>query len=406
MTFLGVVGTLPDWLVIWSPRIATAIFLFAFGASVGSFLNVVVYRLPAGRSVVSPPSRCPRCGWRLTWRENLPIVGWLLLLGRCRRCRGRISIQYPLVELLMGGLFATVYFVLFWPPRGSWVAEIGGDWWTLSRFGTAWPAYGVMVALLSALVAATVVDARTFLIPAGITTAMTIAAFAGWGLQAILSSPSTDVTSFPLPLASWSVIWIALGAAGGTLIACFLLRTGRIRRSFADYEDFVPEGDVLAEYPHGRREMGVEVLFLLPILFGGLLGWGIHTLLQSDGTPPHLLEVLGASVFGWFIGGGLVWAIRILGTLAFGREAMGMGDVHLLAGIGAALGWIDPIRIFFLAPFIALAWIAVTRFVATLRGRSTRELPYGPHLAAATVLVMVARPFVDELQRMLLQPPN
>jgi len=222
----------------------------------------------------------------------------------------------------------------------------------------------------------------------------------------MLPSPTPAMASFPIPLATWPVVWITLGAAAGTLIACVLLRTGRIRRSFADYEDYVPEGDVLAEYPHGRREMGIEILFLLPILLGGLAGWGIHILLQPEGSPPELLEVLGGSAFGWFIGGGLVWAIRILGTLAFGREAMGMGDVHLLAGIGAALGWIDPIRIFFLAPFIALAWIAVTRLVATLRGRSTRELPYGPHLAAATVLVMVARPIVDELQRMLLQPPN
>jgi leader peptidase (prepilin peptidase)/N-methyltransferase len=306
----------------------------------------------------------------------------------------------------MGGLFATVYLVLFWPLRGSWVADIGGDWWTLAGFGSAWPAYGVMVALLSALVAATVVDARTFLIPAGITTTLMLAAFAGWALQAMLPSPTPAMASFPIPLATWPVVWITLGAAAGTLIACVLLRTGRIRRSFADYEDYVPEGDVLAEYPHGRREMGIEILFLLPILLGGIAGWGIHILLQPEGSPPELLEVLGGSAFGWFIGGGLVWAIRILGTLAFGREAMGMGDVHLLAGIGAALGWIDPIRIFFLAPFIALAWIAVTRLVATLRGRSTRELPYGPHLAAATVLVMVARPFVDELQRMLLQPPN
>ena len=404
MTTLALVGTLPDWMVIWSPRIATAFFLFAFGASVGSFLNVVVYRLPTGRSVVSPPSRCPRCGWRLTWKENLPVIGWLLLLGRCRRCRGRISVQYPLVELLMGCVFATTYFAVFWPPRGSWIAGIGGGWGAISGFGVAWPAYGVIVALLSALVAATIVDARTFLIPAGITTAMTIAAFAGWGLQSLLSSRTT--AEFPLPLASWPVVSIVGGAAIGTVVSCFLLQTGRLRRSFEDYEEYVPEGDVLAEYPHGRREMGVEILFLLPIVIGGLLGWALFRSLAPDGDPPMPLAVLGASGFGWFVGGGLVWGIRILGTLAFGREAMGMGDVHLLAGIGAALGWIDPIRVFFLAPFIALAWIAVTRLAASIRGRSTRELPYGPHLAAATVLVLVARPFVDELQRMLLQPPN
>ena len=111
-------------------------------------------------------------------------------------------------------------------------------------------------------------------------------------------------------------------------------------------------------------------------------------------------------LLGWFVGGGLVWGVRILGTLGFGREAMGMGDVHLLAAIGAALGWMDPIRIFFLAPFLALAWIAVSRLVATLVRREGRELPYGPHLAAATMLVVFARPFVDELQRALFHPPG
>jgi leader peptidase (prepilin peptidase)/N-methyltransferase len=87
------------------------VFAGLFGATIGSFLNVVIYRLPLGQSLVTPPSRCPRCGYRLKWYDNIPIVGWLLLGGKCRECRNRISIQYPIVELVTAALFVTVVWV-------------------------------------------------------------------------------------------------------------------------------------------------------------------------------------------------------------------------------------------------------------------------------------------------------
>ncbi|RPH71163.1 MAG: prepilin peptidase [Myxococcaceae bacterium] len=79
---------------------------FIAGLLVGSFLNVVIARVPAGLSIVRPGSRCPRCGHALAWYENVPLVSWLVLGGRCRSCRSPISARYPLVELLTGGLFA------------------------------------------------------------------------------------------------------------------------------------------------------------------------------------------------------------------------------------------------------------------------------------------------------------
>ncbi len=79
-----------------------------FGLIVGSFLNVVIYRVPRGESIVAPPSSCPRCGHRLSAWENVPVISFLILHGRCRSCRERISWRYPLVELLGGIAFAAI----------------------------------------------------------------------------------------------------------------------------------------------------------------------------------------------------------------------------------------------------------------------------------------------------------
>jgi leader peptidase (prepilin peptidase)/N-methyltransferase len=79
-----------------------------FGVAVGSFVNVVISRVPAGESVVSPPSRCPSCGSPIRHRHNVPVLGWMLLRGRCFDCNAPISARYPLVEATTGVLFAAV----------------------------------------------------------------------------------------------------------------------------------------------------------------------------------------------------------------------------------------------------------------------------------------------------------
>ena len=78
------------------------IYAFALGAAVGSFLNVCIYRWPADQSVLRPRSRCPSCGQQIRWYDNIPIVSWLVLRGRCRNCGAPISIQYPAIEFITG----------------------------------------------------------------------------------------------------------------------------------------------------------------------------------------------------------------------------------------------------------------------------------------------------------------
>jgi leader peptidase (prepilin peptidase) / N-methyltransferase len=87
------------------------VLIFCLGAAIGSFLNVVVYRLPAGLSLIHPPSRCPHCGHRLGPTENVPIVGWIRLKGRCKSCRSPISMRYPMVETIGGLMFVLVFVV-------------------------------------------------------------------------------------------------------------------------------------------------------------------------------------------------------------------------------------------------------------------------------------------------------
>ena len=393
---------------IWAlQHVPAMVFVFCFGACVGSFLNVVAYRLPAGMSVIAPPSRCPTCGARLKFfSENLPILGWLFIRGKCRYCGVRVSPQYMIVELCMAVLFLGLYMVLFTSSRGSWLGEIGGPWWSLNTFLRAWPAYLAVSFMLAGLVAMTMIDARTFTIPIQIPVFVTVTAFLAYGLQALMPMRTTRFpeATWPLPGTDWGWFVTAVLAFAGIGFSVMLLRTGRMKYSFADYDEYVDEDEVLGDYPHARREMWRELLFLLPCLAGFIVGRLVAPHL-TDAAPPLIVQALGASMLGYLSGGALIWGIRILGTLGFGREAMGLGDVHLLAAVGAVLGWFDPILIFFVAPFSGILWAFMSMGVSSIFKTARRELPYGPHLAVATVIVMACRPGIEKVWEVYFPPP-
>jgi leader peptidase (prepilin peptidase)/N-methyltransferase len=96
-----------------APQFAILVLL---GLAVGSFLNVCIHRLPRGESLNSPPSRCPHCDYRLRWSDNIPLVSYAWLGGRCRQCRARISVRYPIVELITMALFVAHGAVFGWTP--------------------------------------------------------------------------------------------------------------------------------------------------------------------------------------------------------------------------------------------------------------------------------------------------
>jgi leader peptidase (prepilin peptidase)/N-methyltransferase len=104
------------------PPLVAIVFCALFGLCVGSFLNVVIARMPAGRSIAHPGSACPHCGTAIRWYDNLPILSYVLLRGRCRACRATISWRYPVVELMCGALFAAAY--LRFGPGAQLVAAL------------------------------------------------------------------------------------------------------------------------------------------------------------------------------------------------------------------------------------------------------------------------------------------
>ena len=262
-----------------------AVGLFVLGACIGSFLNVCIYRLPAGMSIVWPPSRCSKCRKSIAWYDNLPVLSYLLLRGRCRHCGTKFSIQYALVEALTGLVFCGFYLAYFlFQVRGEAFAR--------------WDVYAVHMALISALLVSSVIDFKT--------------------------------------------------------------------------------KEIYTVITNGGMVLGVVLCTFFPALQSQS-----HTPAWSDNE--HLNGLLG-SLLGLVVGGGMIWVTAVLGKLAFRREAMGFGDVLLVGMIGAVLGWPGAVLTYFLAPFFGL----VFGLWQYLRHRE-HEVPYGPFLSMAAVLVMLTQ---------------
>ncbi|HZZ41732.1 MAG TPA: prepilin peptidase [Tepidisphaeraceae bacterium] len=383
---------------MFAQHIAYLIFFFALGASVGSFLNVVVWRLPRGESLSKPPSHCPKCNTPLAWYDNIPVFGWLALRGKCRYCREPISARYPIVEAAGGVLFALYYFLFF-------IEQIGPCSSRPLMLAWDWPIFGLYLFTLAALLAASLIDAELFIIPPEIP---------WWvGVMGVIVHTIVDRPGLPGGLnLSASAAALSLGATVGLGVSIGLWYFGIIPTSFPQGEPLLDvdremmlkemeqakrEGKVL-EYPVPpaytagaiRMEMMKEVMFLLP---PSLLGLGtlaaatyvpaMHDIWISACSHHWLTGFLG-SCLGGLIGAFVVWITRILGTLGFGRVAMGLGDVHLMLGVGAVIGAGAATVAFFLAPFFGLL-IAVYFMITKTR----RELPYGPYLSLATAFVML-----------------
>ncbi len=380
------------------------IFLAALGACVGSFLNVLIYRLPEGKNIVHPPSACPGCGTRIRWYDNVPVLSWLLLRGRCRQCGQPISAQYPIVEALTAGLFVGWFVVAYHTDLRPDFAGPG--------FVNTWPVFAVYLVLFAGLLAATVIDARYLVIPLTVMWFVTAVAlvvyplYGGWFVDrphAWLGGLGMDAPA-PWPAAAW--VGAALGGAAGLAGSIILVQAGLLPRSFdvAPVEPADDEApDAFLEHPHPRREVLKECLFLVLPVAGAVV---VSALLDGRDMPAWV-RVLGGVLLGYLAGGAVVWATRVLGTLGFGREAMGLGDVHLLAAVGAVAGWPAAVLTFFVAPFLGLGWALLSAGAQQVLKREVRIIPYGPHLAAAAVgVIAFERPLMTFIATLINADPG
>lgn len=371
---------IPMWDLPWLMIIGV------YGACVGSFLNVVIYRLPNGQSLLRPASSCPQCGHKLAVYDNVPILGWLWLLGRCRTCKARISIQYPLIEAACAVLFAGLY----------WVDYFSGWWPSFQQFGLSgtWPVLMVHLVLIAGLVAATAIDARHFIIPLLIPYVIILVALAALPVSSVWLPAIGRIA----PTVKADGLAAVTGGAVGLAVALALLCVRILPRSFDNMEEELDESvtmEEIIEHPHVRREVLKELLFLAWPIIGIIAGCWLGpdrifqhapSALQPDQLP---IQVTGGVVWGYLVGAGCIWITRILGTLAFHKEAMGLGDVHLLGAIGAVLGWRDTVAVFFIAPFLGLVGALVLVGWQQIRRGQTRVIPYGPYLAAAALVLMI-----------------
>ncbi|MBM83936.1 MAG: hypothetical protein CMJ78_25550 [Planctomycetaceae bacterium] len=322
----------PSWIILpW---------LFAVGCVVGSFLNVCVHRLPLEDrfwpsllGIVHPPSRCPKCFNRIPGRFNLPIIGWLLLRGRCYHCQLPISARYPIIEFLNGALFVGVYWMIVPIEFASSLSEscLQTNLAPGSRLFPSPVAADALVhwrylfhlALFEALFVASLIDIDLKIIPDGCTLP---AMFFGFALSTALGFVQLAPVWFQVKTISFE-----LSAVTPDWMAPFW--------------DGPPIPNWITAHPH------------------------LHGFIYS--------------LAGAIIGGGVIWALRLIGFWVLKQEAMGFGDVVLMTMIGSFIGWQACLVVFFLAPFMSV--IAVFGWIFF----GKRETPYGPYLATATAVTVL-----------------
>jgi len=240
------------------------VLVFTIGAVIGSFLNVCIYRIPLNRSIVTPRSFCPFCGRAIAWFDNVPLLSFLALKGRCRSCGRPITPRYFIVELLTA--LSGAAFLYYFSPGAAFIV-----YWFLT----------------CALIVITFIDIEHQEIP--------------------------DIISIP-----------------GIFIGALLM-----------------------------------------------------TALRLDGSAQYAGSFLN-SAFGVLAGGGSMFLMGVTGEVIFRKEALGGGDVKLMAMIGAFLGWKLVLLTFFLAPLFGSAVGLVMRI------RFKKEvIPYGPYLSCGAVISMI-----------------
>ena len=267
------------------PEFVGFIFVFVIGAVIGSFLNVVIHRVPNEESIVFPNSACPKCGKAIAGYDNIPILSWLLLGGKCRNCKEPISFRYPAVELLT----ALSFVLVFW--------RIGFD-----------PLLPVGLIFVAVTIALMFIDAEHMILPNVIT------------------------------------------------------------------------------YPFFVFALLVRIIF--PIAFGTIFSDMLAAPMSSmSGYPTWIVSLVGA-VLGALAGGGSLWLVGEAWKRFRGVEAMGLGDVKMMLGFGALLGWRLALFSIFIAAF-AGAIIGIGVIIKQKDKNFQAQIPFGIFLGIGSVTALL-----------------
>ncbi|MBC7901039.1 MAG: prepilin peptidase [Saprospiraceae bacterium] len=268
------------------PEFFAYAFVFAFGAVVGSFLNVVIHRVPNEESIVFPNSACPNCKSPIKAYDNIPILSWIILRGKCRRCKEPISARYPTVEVLTGLLFLLTYW------------QIGLN-----------PFLPVCLIFVAAMVSLVFIDAGHMILP--------------------------NVITYPL------------------LIFALLVRV------------------------------------IYPLVFDGnyFSDMAFAPATSLAGYPVWIISLI-AGIIGALAGGGSLWLVGEIWKRLRGVDAMGLGDVKMMLGVGALLGW----RLSFVAIFLAAfsgALIGVIVIAKQKEKDFQTQVPFGIFLGIGSILALL-----------------
>ncbi len=334
---------------------------FLLGLIVGSFLNVVIYRLPLGLSTVTPPSHCPKCNSQIRLRHNLPVLSWLLLRGRCAHCGAGIPVRYVLVEAFTGATFL----------------------WTWLHFGREQPLMALALCILFAgFIAATAIDLVHYIIPDQITVGGVFAGFVFCAFAPALVGATTAVGGMKLS---------GLGALVGGGMVYGVLRAGKLlfgkqrvnippgsKITFTEEAIHLPDGALFYDEVF-YRDSDTVVLEARRLELSDRCYWNQPVRLALKQQPP-LLRVGEES----FEASDEPWMCAETDKVTLPREAMGFGDVKFMAGIGAFLGW--QATVFSLLASAVLGSIVGVGLILIGKRDWSARLPYGPFIAAAATI--------------------
>ena len=349
---------------------------FVLGCIVGSFLNVCIYRMPLGLSIVSPPSHCPRCKYSIPFYLNIPLVTWLWLGGKCKNCDAKISPRYFIVEFLTGVAFL-----------GCWLKF--GD--PFSPFQSM-PVALVFAVFISGLIVATFIDFEHFIIPDEITLGGIVAGL----VLSVLLPEIHGLKSHPAGL--WQSF---LGALVGSGVVYIILRAGKLL--FGRHKMKLPaETKIVFSETHlhfSGKQIPYEELFyrksdviVLQARTVELIDRGYQNVLVR--LSPSSLEIGGEK-----LNPDDVPCMECVSTeIVLPREAMGLGDVKFMGAIGAFIGWTG--TLFSLAVSAMLGSVVGVILILMRKREWSSRMPYGPYIALAAVIwIFIGKQWVATLFR-------